>query len=82
MKKGIVRTNRTITLSLPSELADKIDEMIKEEGRNRSELLREALKRFIEEKEWQRIYRYGEMKAREKDITEDQIEDIIDARRN
>jgi metal-responsive CopG/Arc/MetJ family transcriptional regulator len=55
--------------------------MMKEEGRNRSELLREALKRYIEEKEWQRIYRYGEMKAREKEITEDQIEDIIDARR-
>jgi len=82
MKKGIVRTNRTITLSLPSELADKIDEMIKEEGRNRSELLREALRHYIEEKEWQRIYRYGEMKAREKEITEDQVEDIIDARRN
>jgi CopG family transcriptional regulator/antitoxin EndoAI len=77
----MAKTNRTITLSLPSNLADKIDEMMKEEGRNRSELLREALKRYIEEKEWQRIYRYGEMKAREKEITEDQIEDIIDARR-
>jgi len=77
----MAKTNRTITLSLPVNLADKIDEMMKEEGRNRSELLREALKRYIEEKEWQRIYRYGEMKAREKEITEDQVEDIIDARR-
>jgi metal-responsive CopG/Arc/MetJ family transcriptional regulator len=78
----MAKTNRTITLSLPSNLADKIDEMMKEEGRNRSELLREALKRYIEEKEWQRIYHYGEMKAGEKEITEDQVEDIIDARRS
>ena len=77
----MAKTNRTITLSLPVNLADKIDEMMKEEGRNRSELLREALKRYIEEKEWQKIYHYGEMKAREKEITEDQVEDIIDARR-
>jgi metal-responsive CopG/Arc/MetJ family transcriptional regulator len=77
----MAKASKTITLSLPSNLADKIDEMMKEEGRNRSELLREALKRYIEEKEWQKIYHYGEMKAREKEITEDQIEDIIDARR-
>ncbi len=77
----MAKTNKTITLSLPSELANKVDEMMKEEGRNRSELLREALKHYIEEKEWQRIYRYGEIKAREKEITEDQVEGIIDARR-
>ena len=35
----MAKTNKTITLSLPSELANKVDEMMKEEGRNRSELL-------------------------------------------
>jgi CopG family transcriptional regulator / antitoxin EndoAI len=76
----MAKANKTITLSLPFELADKVDEMMKEEGRNRSELLREALRLYVKEKEWQKIYRYGEMKAREKEITEDQVEDIIDAR--
>ena len=77
----MVRTTKTITLSLPPEMVDKIEELMKEEGRTRSELLREAIRRYAEEQEMKKIYRYGEIKARERGITEDQIEDIIDARR-
>ena len=62
-------------------MVDKIEELMKEEGRTRSEFLREALRRYAEEQEWKKIYRYGEIKARERGITEDQVEDIIDARR-
>ena len=75
------RTTKTISLSLPPEMAEKIKELMKKEGRTRSELIREALRRYVEEQEWKEIYRYGEMKAKEKGITEDQVEDIIDARR-
>jgi CopG family transcriptional regulator/antitoxin EndoAI len=77
----MARVTKTITLSLPPEMVDKIEELMKEEGRTRSELLREALRRYAEEQEWKKIYRYGETKARQRGITEDQIEDIIDARR-
>ena len=75
------RTTKVISLSLPPEMAEKIKELMKKEGRTRSELIREALRRYVEEQEWKEIYRYGEMKAKEKGITEDQVEDIIDARR-
>jgi CopG family transcriptional regulator/antitoxin EndoAI len=75
------RTTKTITLSLPPDMSDTIERLRKEEGRTRSELLREALRRYAEEREWRKIYRYGELKARQKGITEDKIEDIIDARR-
>ncbi len=78
----MARTTKTITLSLPPEMADKIDQLMKEEGRTRSELLREALRRYAEEREWRKIYRYGEAKARQRGIKEDQIEDLIDARRS
>lgn len=77
----MARTTKTITFSLPPETAKRMEELMKQEGMTRSELLREALRRYIEEQEWKRIYRYGEMKAREKGIAEDQVEDIIDARR-
>lgn len=77
----MARATKTITLSLSPEMLDKIEELMKEEGGTRSELLREALRRYAEEQEWKKIYRYGELKAREKGITEDQIEDIIDAHR-
>lgn len=77
----MARTTKTITLSLPPEMVDKIEELMKEEGRTRSELLREALRRYAEEQEMKKNYRYGEIKARERGITEDQIEEMIDARR-
>jgi metal-responsive CopG/Arc/MetJ family transcriptional regulator len=54
--------------------------MIKK-NRTRSELMKEPLRRYILEEEWAEIYRYGEQKAVQEDITEDQIEDIIDAQR-
>jgi len=54
---------------------------MEKEQRTRSELLREALRRYIEEQEWQAILRYGRQKAKEKGITEEEIEDIVDAYR-
>lgn len=62
-------------------MAEKVEELMKKEGRTRSELFREALRRYFEEREWKELSRYGRMKAREKGITEDQVEDIVDAYR-
>jgi CopG family transcriptional regulator/antitoxin EndoAI len=75
------RTTKTISLSVPPEMAEKIKELMKKEGRTRSELIREALRRYVEEQEWREILRHGRMKAKEKGITEDQVEDIVDAYR-
>ena len=75
------RATKTITISLPAEMAVQIEQLMQEERRTKSELLREALRRYVEEREWRKILRYGRMKAREKGITEDQIENIVDAYR-
>jgi len=74
-------TTKTITLSLPSEMVERVEELMEKEGRTRSDFFREALGRYFEEKEWREILRYGRMKAKEKGITENQIEDIVDAYR-
>ena len=74
----MARTTKTISLSLPPEMAEKIKELMRKEGRTRSELIREALRKYIERQEWQEILRYGRMKAKEMGITEDQVEDIVD----
>jgi len=78
--RGTTKT-KTVTLSIPTEMMWKVKELMREEGMTRSELFREALRRYIEDKEWRKIYLYGEMKAKERKITEDQVEDIIDAHR-
>jgi len=77
----MARTTKIITLSLPPKMAKKIDELMEKEQRTRSELLREALRRYIEEQEWRAILRYGRQRTEEKGITEEQIEDIVDAYR-
>ena len=75
------RTTKTITVSLPPDLVAMMEDLCREEGRTRSELLREALRRYAEGRQRQRLYRYAETKAKETGITEDQVEDIVDAYR-
>ena len=60
-------------------MVEKAEELMKKEKRTRSELFREALRRYFEEQEWKEIVRYGRMRAKEKGIREDQVEDIVDA---
>lgn len=75
------RTTKTITLSLPPELEEQVRGLMRKEGRTRSELFREALRRYVEEKEWRDLFLYGECRAKELSLREDQIENLIDARR-
>ncbi len=75
------RTTKTMTLSMPPEMAIQVEELTREEGRTKSELFREALRRYVEERNWRRLYQYGETKARAKGIKEGKIEDIIDSHR-
>jgi len=75
------RTTKIISLSVPPEMAEKIQELMKKEDRTRSELIRETIRRYIEQQEWKETLRYGRIKAKEKGITENQVEDIVDAYR-
>ena len=62
------RTTKTITFSLPPEMAERLDEVMQRQGRSRSEFLREAVLRYIEECEWRQLLQYGEERARERGI--------------
>ena len=77
----MARVTKTVTLSLPPEMDKKISALMKKEGRTRSELLREALRRYMEEQEWKEALRYGRTRAKDRGITEEQVEDIVDAYR-
>ena len=44
-----MRTTKVMTLSLPPEMVKEIDQLVKEEHRTRSELIREALRKEIVE---------------------------------
>ncbi len=61
----MTRKTKTITFSLLPEMAEQVQQVMKEEGRTMSELIREALRNYIEEREWLRAIRYERLKERE-----------------
>ena len=76
------RTSKTITFSLPPDMADRVDEVMKQQGRSRSEFLREALLRYIEECEWRQLLRYGEKKARDRGIGPEDVTPLVEEYRS
>ena len=72
------RTTKTITFSLPPEMADRVDEVIEQQGRSRSEFLREAVFRYVEECEWRQLLQYGEERAREKGIGSEDVAGLVE----
>ena len=60
---------RVRSLSLPSDLVRQAERLAKEEGRTKTEVFREALRRYSEEKRWRRLKRYGAGRARKAGMT-------------
>ena len=61
------RNRKVITFSLPPEMAEQVQQVVKEEGRTMSELLREAIRLYMDEREWLRQERRQRAKARRDD---------------
>ncbi len=76
------RTTRTITFSLPPEMAAQMEEVMRLEGRTKSELLREALRRYMEEREWKQLLRYGERQAAQRGLTPENVERLVNEYRS
>ena len=72
------RTTKTITFSLPPEIAERRDEVMQQQGRSRSEFLREAVLRYIEECEWRQLLQYGEERASIRDIGPEDVADLVE----
>ena len=72
------RTTRTITFSLPPEMAERLDETMQRQRRSRSEFLREAVVRYIEECEWRQLLHYGEERARAQGIGPEDVAGLVE----
>ena len=59
------RNTDTITFSLPPETAQQLRRVVKEEDRTVSELLREAIRLYMEEREWRRRERLERLRSRQ-----------------
>src|SRR2546428_9609575 len=64
VKNRGMATTRVRLLSLPSDLIREAERLAKQEGRTKTEVLREALRRYGQEQRWRRLQRYGAGRAR------------------
>ena len=59
------RISRTITFSLPPEMYAQVQRVREEEGRDMSELVREALRLYMEDRELRREQRLERLRFRQ-----------------
>ena len=65
------RKSRTITFSLPPEMFEQVQRVKDEEGRDMSELVREALRLYMEERELRRQQRLERLRSRQTNQSSD-----------
>lgn len=77
------RTSKTTTISLPPKVYSDMDRLARDKGMTRSELLRDALRRYQKDEEgWQELLAYSRGKAAKTGIrTEQDVERLMDESR-
>lgn len=72
----------TVNISFQDSLLADIDKVAKLESRSRSELLREAVRMYIDRKRrWDRIFAYGESQVSQRKLSEADVNSEIDSYR-
>jgi len=77
---GYQRTSKTTTISLPPKLFRETERLAKAKGMTRSELFRDAMRRYRrDEDEWKELVAYGSRAAVRAGIrSEEDVERLID----
>ena len=70
------RKSRTITFSLPPEMFEEVRQVKEEEGRDMSELVREALRLYMEDRELRREQRLERLRSRQAEPGENERGEI------
>jgi len=69
---------QTFNIALPENLVKTIDTVAQREYRNRSELIREALRMYLKNtQEWEELFEIGALQARKAGITEHRVAKIV-----
>jgi CopG family transcriptional regulator / antitoxin EndoAI len=78
-----LRLTKLISFSILPDFLKEVENAAREENRTKSELIREALRRYLEDREWQKLTRYARQKSVETGIrTEEEIQRLVDENRS
>ena len=78
----IIEDTGGAALSLSPEMTAQLEEAALEEGCTKSELLHEALRKYLSDRHWRKITSYGQRRARELGITPEDVERLVDEYRS
>jgi metal-responsive CopG/Arc/MetJ family transcriptional regulator len=70
-------TRETKNLSLPERLLAEIEKVAVAQQRTVNEVLAEAVDRYVKDKQWTSLKSYGQQKARERGISDTDVESLI-----
>jgi metal-responsive CopG/Arc/MetJ family transcriptional regulator len=73
-----MRTTKVLTLSLPPEMVKEVETIARKEKMTKSELFREALRKYINERRWIQIRQWGLRTSHEMGIlTEENVDELV-----
>lgn len=72
------RVSKLMTISLPQLLYRQAIKAAREEGRTKSELVREGLRKYLADKRWRNLLEYGRRKAIKTGLRPGDMENIVD----
>ena len=72
---------KVLSVALPRELYSDVLKMGKKRRMAQSEVVREALREYIEERRWRELCRYGELQSARRGLVQEDVEGLVDALR-
>lgn len=74
-----MRTTKVWSFSLPEAMIRELERVAQEENRTKSEVVREALRRYIEARKWKKLQEEMATRAQQLGITnEADVEQLVD----
>jgi CopG family transcriptional regulator/antitoxin EndoAI len=72
-----MRTSKIVSITLPPTMLKQADKLARKENRTKSELVREALRRYIVQQEYQELQRQGRERARRLGLKQSDVNRLI-----
>ena len=70
-------TKETSFQGLPAALQAELEKIAAAQDRPVTEVLVEAVDRYVKSKQWQALIRYGSAKAKERGLTDDDVDRLV-----
>lgn len=74
----MARNTKSVTITLPLETVQQVDEAAEKDGVSRSAFLQQAVERAVRNHKWQELKKYGREQARRMGIKPEDVQRLID----